>query len=85
MTEQTPPIHLDFVGIGPQRTASTWLNEMLLRHPSIALPTGVKETKFFDDRFHKGFAWYATHFADPDPSQVRGEIAPTYFDDDAAR
>lgn len=85
MTEQTPPIHLDFVGIGPQRTASTWLNEMLLRHPSIALPAGVKETKFFDDRFQKGFDWYATHFAGATPSQVRGEIAPTYFDHDAAR
>lgn len=85
MTEENTPIELDFVGIGPQRTASTWLDEMLRRHPSIALPAGVKETKFFDERFHKGFDWYARHFIDATPSQIRGEIGPTYFDHDAAR
>jgi len=83
--KQTPSIHLDFVGIGPQRTASTWLYEMLRRHPAIALPSGVKETKFFDEYFHKGWEWYARHFEDASPSQVRGEICPTYFDHAAAR
>jgi glycosyltransferase involved in cell wall biosynthesis len=77
------PLH--FAGIGPQRTATTWLYEMLSRHPSIAFPGGVKETKFFDERFQKGLAWFERHFADAAPGQIRGEIAPTYFDDDAAR
>jgi hypothetical protein len=77
------PLH--FVGVGPQRTATTWLYEMLRRHPSIAFPRGVKETKFFDERFDNGFRWYERHFAETDPTQIRGEIAPTYLDDDAAR
>jgi hypothetical protein len=80
-----PPVHLDFVGIGPQRTASTWLDEMLRHHPSVALPEGVKETKFFDEHYRKGFDWYARHFEHAAASQVRGEICPTYFDHDAAR
>jgi hypothetical protein len=80
-----PPVHLGFVGVGPQRTASTWLDEMLRRHPSIALPSGVKETKFFDQHYRKGFAWYARHFEDAAASQIRGEVCPSYFDDDAAR
>lgn len=82
---QSVPAPLAFIGIGPQRTASTWLYEMMSRHPSIAFPAGVKETKFFDERFDKGFGWYEKHFAGSAPSQVRGEIGPTYFDDPAAR
>jgi hypothetical protein len=77
---------LTFVGVGPQRTASTWLYEMLRLHPSVVFPKGVKETQFFDRHFHKGFSWYEAHFAGGVAgSQIRGEISPTYFDDEAAR
>lgn len=76
---------LDFVGIGPQRTASSWLHQVLLHHPKVAFPAGVKETMFFDQRYAKGLGWYAAHFAHAATDQLRAEIAPTYFDDDAAR
>jgi len=50
---------LDFVGGGPQRTGSTWLDRVLRAHPALCLPENVKETKFFDQHFNKGLDWYA--------------------------
>jgi hypothetical protein len=43
----------------------------------------VKETRFFDDRFHRGLAWYRGNF--PDSDLPVGEVAPTYFASAAAR
>ncbi len=68
-----------FLGIGPQRTGSTWLFESLQGHPQIAWPQGVKETFFFDERFEKGFDWYYWHFKDA-RQECLAEIGPTYFD-----
>ncbi len=75
---------IQFCCIGPQRTASSWLQEVLSHHPSICLPRGVKETMFFDQRYHKGLPWYEWHFAHRQEGQICGEIAPTYFDCHAA-
>ena len=71
---------LDFLCIGPQRTASSWLQEVLQCHPSVCLPKGVKETMFFDLRYAKGLDWYNWHFEHSSEGQKCGEIAPTYFD-----
>ncbi len=76
---------LTFLGIGPQRTASSWLDQVLRSHPAIALPRNVKETMFFDSRFEKGLAWYTSHFPYKAMHRSFGEIAPTYFDDAGAR
>lgn len=38
------PQTLDFLAIGPQRTASTWLDQCLRAHPNLYLPKGTKET-----------------------------------------
>ena len=72
--------YLDFVGVGPQRTGTTWLHEVLQDHPSICLPQNIKETMFFDRYFEQGLSWYAGHFTECQSPQRRGEIGPTYFD-----
>jgi hypothetical protein len=72
--------HLDFVGVGPQRNGSTWLHSVLERHPQLCLPSGIKETMFFDLHHAKGLPWYAGHFAQARPGQLCGEVGPTYFD-----
>ncbi len=72
------------VGVGPQRTGSTWLYECLRRHPDLCVPRGVKETQFLDERFARGWAWYEAHFAHRRPGQRSMEIAATYFDVPAA-
>lgn len=74
------PRKLDFLCLGPQRTASSWLQQVLEFHDEICLPKGVKETMFFDKHYAKGLAWYQWHFEDASPGTRCGEIAPTYFD-----
>lgn len=76
---------LDFIAVGPQRTASSWLHLMLLQHPEISLPTQVKETMFWDKRFEKGTGWYEKFFQDGRGGRRRGEIAPTLFPSEPAR
>lgn len=72
-------IQLDFLAVGPQRTATSWLYEVLKHHPSICFPRGVKETMYFDLRYHRGEAYYDSHFRHAQPSQIMGEIGPSYF------
>lgn len=74
-------IPINFCCLGPQRTASSWLQEVLACHPEICLPQGVKETMFFDSRYDKGLDWYNWHFQHRNTQQQKacGEIAPTYF------
>ncbi|HXW83676.1 MAG TPA: sulfotransferase [Candidatus Binataceae bacterium] len=65
----------DFIAVGPPRTATTWLHEVM--RGRVGLPDGVKETRYFDRHYAKGPAWYRAHFA----SALRpaGEFCPTYF------
>src|SRR5215467_11453066 len=44
-----------FFIVGPPRTGTSWLHEILQSHT--CLPR-VKETRFFDERFDRGVAWY---------------------------
>src|ERR1700678_487294 len=72
-----------FFIVGPPRTGSSWLHEVLSVHA--ALPSPSKETRFFDTHFHRGLKWYAAHYRDTGGNWRRGEVAPTYFASDAAR
>jgi hypothetical protein len=73
-------IDLALLGVGPQRTGTTWLWECLRRHPDLCFPHGIKETQFFDARYREGWAWYSSHFAHQRPGQRAAEIGATYFD-----
>ena len=67
----------DFIGIGPPRTATTWLHEVLSGH--VGLPESVKETDFFVWQYDKGLEWYAAHFRNCPPGRPVGEFSPNYF------
>jgi hypothetical protein len=67
----------DFIAVGPPRTATTWLDQVMRGH--VGLPAGVKETQFFIWRYSQGIEWYAAHFRDCPANLPAGEIAPTYF------
>jgi len=43
----------------------------------------IKETRFFDERFHRGLTWYRGNFSKSDLPV--GEVAPTYFASPHAR
>lgn len=77
MPTQTSVRLPDFIGVGPPRTATTWLHEALAGH--VGLPRGVKETDFFVFQYSKGLAWYAAHFRDCPPDRPMGEFSPNYF------
>lgn len=66
-----------FFIIGPPRTGTTWLYEVLKDHT--LLPAFTKETRFFDTHFQRGMDWYRAHFPQPSNGRRSGEIAPTYF------
>jgi len=72
-----------FFIVGPPRTGTSWLYQVLNGHVLVPAPT--KETRFFDDHFHRGLDWYRYHFPRATTAQVMGEIAPTYFSSVAAR
>jgi hypothetical protein len=65
-----------FVGIGPARTGTTWLDDVL--REVAGLPHGVKETWFFRERYYQGIQWYSDHFRFCDDKSPIGEICP-YF------
>jgi hypothetical protein len=71
------PLH--FLGVGPQRTASSWLYEVLSCHPRLQFPAGVKETMYFDLRYQRGPGYYEAHFRERSAGRLLGEIGPTYF------
>ena len=70
---------LYFVAVGPQRTGSTWLHEVLEYHPSINLPSAIKETMYFDRYYHKGNSWLRSQFENSSDSRLSGEVGPSYF------
>jgi sulfotransferase family protein len=72
-----------FFIIGPPRTGTSWLYEVLREYSSLPYPT--KETRFFDLHFHRGMDWYRAHFSKVPDGQPVGEIAPTYFASPEAR
>lgn len=66
-----------FIGVGPPRTATTWLHKVLTGH--VGLPEGVKETDFFVWQYGKGLEWYAAHFRNCSLGRPIGEFSPNYF------
>ncbi len=68
----------DFIGVGVQKSGTTWLADILAQHPGILIRQ--KETEFFIRKYHKGEKWYQAHFHDKN-GRVAGEITPFYLID----
>jgi hypothetical protein len=66
-----------FFIVGPPRTGTTWLYEIL--RSSTVLPAPTKETRFFDQHYRRGLDWYLAHFPASNEQRPMGEVAPTYF------
>ena len=72
-----------FFIVGPPRTGTSWLHEVLRGHA--ILPSPTKETRFFDSHFNRGLEWYRAHYPAGEDRLPVGEIAPTYFAAERAR
>ena len=69
----------DFIGIGAEKSATTWAWMILNQHPSIGM-SQPKELNFFNDNADQGMDWYRRHFRYDPTSQRCGEISPLYMD-----
>lgn len=65
-----------FLGIGAQRSGTTWLYENLRLHPEIFL-AAPKELHFFDRRLWTSLRRYSSFF-EASTCEVRGEITSAY-------
>ncbi len=63
--------------VGPQKTATTWLQPKISNFKGLSLPTGTKETFFFDRFPDNGIGWYLSLFNHDQPMLC--EVAPSYF------
>ena len=78
MSQNVKPRLPEFLGIGPPRTGTTWLHNVLEGH--VDLPYGVKETLYFTTFYDRGFDWYAHHFRYATGERKVAEVCPYFFD-----
>jgi hypothetical protein len=71
----------DFIGIGAQRTGSSWIYACLYEHPDLCVP--LKEINFFsrERNWSRGFEWYEGISADCPPAALAGEFSTSYLTD----
>ncbi|WP_026970991.1 sulfotransferase domain-containing protein [Aliagarivorans marinus] len=67
---------VEFLGVGVQKCASTWIHALLSRHPEVNT-SETKELDFFSNYFDRGYSWYEAQFSSR--SGIRGENSPSYF------
>lgn len=69
----------DFIGIGAQRSGTSWIYACLFEHPELCLPR--KEINFFsrERNWSRGFDWYEAIFAECRPGLVAGEYSTSYL------
>jgi hypothetical protein len=72
---------VDFVHVGVQKAASSWLFEAFARHPDLFAGRGGddKDTCFFSYHYDRGYEWYERHFEAGRQARLRGEISTSYF------
>ena len=70
-------VRIDFLGIGAQKAATSWLHVQLANHPQVRFPA-VKETHFWDNRAGRDVREWFAMFAAAPPAVIQGEITPAY-------
>lgn len=73
----------DFIGIGAQRSGTSWIYACLYEHPETCLP--VKEAHFFsrERNWLKGCEWYESIFNRCPQNAKVGEFSTSYLSDPA--
>jgi len=73
-----------FLFIGPDKSGSTWLYEVLRQHAQCFVPP-VKDIYFFDRYYERGLDWYFRFFeAAPPGTLAAGELSHDYLFSSAA-
>lgn len=75
MTDGTLP---NFIFIGPDKSGSSWLYEVLNAHPEVYV-TPAKDIYFFDRYYVWGLDWYRERFRDRGEEKVICEVCHDYL------
>ncbi len=74
---------INFIGIGAQKSGTSWIYACLYEHPEVCAP--VKEIHFFSrPRFSEGRQWYENHWRNCDKNLKLGEFSTSYAYSDVA-
>jgi hypothetical protein len=68
----------NFLYVGPDKAGSSWLHEMLLKHPDVYL-SPAKDLYFFDRYYERGTDWYASRFRGARTEEIVGEVCQDYL------
>jgi uncharacterized membrane protein YkvA (DUF1232 family) len=69
------------IGLGPIRSGTTWVHELLFGHSQVAT-TVMKEVNFFNLNFTSGLDWYDAQFRPATrTTRLRADISPFYMMD----
>ena len=69
---------IPLIGVGPARTASTWLYQVLVDTGHVERPS-TKEVSFFNRHYEKQLTWYKSNFTDTG-LDYWVDITPQYID-----
>jgi hypothetical protein len=69
----------NFLHIGPGKTGSTWLHEVLIHDPEFYF-SEAKDLYFFSRYYDRGLDWYGAQFREARPEhKIIGEVTPDYL------
>lgn len=69
----------NFLHLGPSKSGSTWLHEVLIAHPEVCF-SEAKDLYFFSRCYDRGLNWYAAQFRNARPEhKVVGEFSQDYL------
>ncbi len=69
---------IDFIGVGAQKSGTSWAYTCLYDHPQVCAP--IKEIHFFSrPRWSEGRAWYERHFSACEDGKKAGEFSTSYL------
>lgn len=71
---------VDFVGIGAQKSATSWIAKCLSAHPEVFV-ADCKETHFFSDdqQYTQGIDYYHNYFSNTNDASAIGEYSTSYL------
>jgi hypothetical protein len=71
----------DFLGLGAQKTGTSWIYSCLYDHPQVCVP--IKDLHFFsrERNWGRGITWYEEQFARCGTNSIAGEFSTSYLAD----
>lgn len=68
----------NFLYIGTNKAGSTWIYDVLARHPDVYMAPG-KGVYFFSKHYERGLDWYQSRFTQAGDERIVGEVSHTYM------